>query len=1039
MSGGNAGVIRPRVYLLSGSPFGSIRKQENCNYITIDIVPATQQIISSVMLPHPINGARIEEQKNAYDNYIMDQKGSRLEEAIFTNSVTIPSETGGSRNTVTVSSEFDYVASARAKITSTEQRLKKLENSISGADSKSKGMFENEEIKVQKEKLKKELKDEKSKKDFFTWVCTNSFLKGVPISRPFKEQPRADSVPEWTYVVLERPGMNKLPGSDNRMLTPWQKKNPVSADPVHWGVSLNKGQPFNQPFEITYYYSFREPLSYEVSYENKYKFFEKDGKTEININLGGSLYFIIEIGAESQYHFILLFRYNEKPLLFKIGKGEKETSPVKIETTNAGTQSSDGKGDKAFLVDRYDDDQASLNMFKGKEMSVSIESANGCFYIRSSAFGNKPWIIHPNILNSNEGIFIGKNLSLYGGNMQAGFAYRPIQYYDTGSISLPSVPFEVSSEDVVPRLSVGNLGSSQVLQEQTQNPDGGTERLMVDTEELNIGGGNSGEDVKKYGIINTLLGKGAEQLAKANLKRSINIRAQKVESGSASSATTKKKDSLQGHKFSNPILDNGQKMNLDVSVTDVYGSPAGLISLRSGAVVASVWYPIVEMKSSNVLTDTGWTIPNGRSPYIWMVRIWIDSQEAKMPHIVNELTCDVSNIDLSWNCTGPGEINCTGNIKVLLEPRASMLGNNIKSSNKAEQQYDQVDDLMALTRRVSYIRIDLDRYCGVIPDRSGYKTIFTGCIVGADITEQPGNKVINFKLEDYMFALQQIKFVLSPYYDGMFYNFAVADIISQSGFPLTKMYCDGVNILKADTSKMPMLPCKNLYEEPKFRFKDGTSLKDAVTQISKLDWRISYFDNEGNFHFDELPMGMYGDKDSPSEMQFFTGNSAGWDPAKLVWNNVTKSYAIKDMYNSVELVTVAKEIPSIYLMFKDVNRESIENPNSDGYIGFNKVMRQKDGMFEGAGPAFAYFSRLTELLYRPPRTIKFETYGRTGFKPAMVVQVDGQKWRLMNINLRLDAQKNEFWASCEGEWFDRVEKGPLADKNQKAQIQQFKK
>ena len=209
---------------------------------------------------------------------------------------------------------------------------------------------------------------------------------------------------------------------------------------------------------------------------------------------------------------------------------------------------------------------------------------------------------------------------------------------------------------------------------------------------------------------------------------------------------------------------------------------------------------------------------------------------------------------------------------------------------------------------------------------------------------------------------------------------------------------------------------------------DGTAIKDAVVKIAKLDWRVIYFDENGDFHFDNLPQGFFGDKPPAGDhVEFFTALKGDkWDPARLVWNTQTKTYAMKDIYNAAQIVTVVKQVPSLLVQFSDINSASVTDASTKGYIGFLKPFRQKDGALEGT-QAFPYFEKLTRLLYNVPRRIKFETYGRVGLRPTQVVKVDGDPWRLININLKFDAEKNEFWASCEGEWFELTQKSQAGD------------
>lgn len=1056
MAGGNAGLIRPKVWVLNGSPFNSFRKQEQCFYVTTETFYSVQELSHMTPLPAPINGCRIEEERTAYDNYIVDENGDRLEKSTFLKKETTVNDQG-KEVPVEVVTEFDATGSARA-------RLKQISET--------------------------ETKDEKTQREFFTWQCQTSIFGDR--AREFTSTPQFDSAAEWTYINVPKPSVlssavqfvnnalapinsitgklgfkqqkasqsavsSKL-GTSSRILMPYQRKIPKDkSTPVHWGLKM-KDRPFNQPFELTHYVCFRDASVADLAPEqrtttgqgtgNKFSFYYPDstgrpGKP-MDIKLNKCLYLAIEIGEEStSNHFLFLFNYGHSPMLFWINHGEASTSsgstdtknnktpcPVKsnvsaakAQTTQEQVATQDGKF-KAMLINTYPNDTIVDTMFGTKLFTISLESAGGCFYLRCSAFPGSPWVIHPNTINRASGLFLGETLSIYGGNIQAGTSYSPIQYYKEGNVTMAGVTFETPPTGVSPTVSVSSLGPSQILQEQSTSSTGTKERLMVDADKLSIPKyGVSGEPGKlqEFGYVNTLLGDeppSGNGTGRSPLTRTITV-SLIPHKATADPEGAKK---LLGNTGTTEGCIELQK-NADISVTTAFGAPIGLLAFKTGSITPTTWYPQIIMYASDVTTKTGFVIPNGRSPYLWLIRLYVTPPAVSTrPSRKFDLSCDVMSIDLSWNSTGPGEVSCSGTIKVLASPRVS--------AGK-----DKVPDLMALTRKISYIEIEVERENSVIQDKvtDDDRRIFTGCIVGADVQEEPGKTIISFKIEDYMWVLQAMKFNLSPYYDGMAYNFALADILAQTGFPYDRMFYDKTNLVPyggkpgPDQSQMPALPCTNMFEQPQFRFKDGEALKDGMLRIAKLDWKMMYFDPKGDFHYDSIPWGMYGDQGGATSFDFFTGDSAKWTPENLVWNNVSRGYAMRDMYNSLQIITVSKAIPSLYLMYQDINRDSIENPESDGYIGFPKVMRQKEAMFERVEVAYAYFKSLKDILYLPPRTIKFETYGRIGLRPAAVVSVDGMPWRMMNINLKLDASKNEFWASVEGEWFDHKSKAQTGD------------
>jgi hypothetical protein len=1051
MAGGNAGLVKPKVYILDRSPFGSFRKQEQCFYITSETFYSVDEISHVTSLPTPINGCRIEERRVGYDNYIIDQKKNRLEKAIFEQKETVTDE-NGKEVSVSVVTEFDASGSARAKL---------------------------------KQFTDPESEEDGLKREFFTWQCETSIFGDVP--RLFTENPQFDSAAEWTYINIPKPGLltpedlakvsmaaatggavagalatasalgKAILSGTSRILMPYQRKIPKDrSEPVHWGLKMID-RPYNQPFELTYYLCFRDASVADLAPEqrtttgsstNKFSFHypDKEGKpgAPVELKLNKGLYLLVEIGEETpNHHYVILFAYGHKPMFFLVTNNEGGTnsgstdvknnqppclvrpnrSTSQAQTQNGQTSTQDGKF-KAMLVNSYDNDTIVDTMFNTKQFTLSFESAGGMLMIRSSAFP-EPWIIHPNMLNRTTGLFIGETLSAYGGNIQAGIAYAPIQYWDTGIVRFAGVTFEVTSSNYAPTCSVSNLGPSQILQDQTKSSSGETsQRLMVDTEELTIENNTfeNTDTVQAFGHVNTLLGEDWWKKAKS-VDRSIKITLKKNEATADPGEDGKKADALLKAAQTAAGCTELQK-NVDISVFDAMGAPRGLLAFRTGSVTPVTWYPEVNLIASDVETANGFVIRKGRSPYLWLIRLYVEPpKESERPKRKYDLSCDVMSVDLTWNSTGPGEIACSGTIKVLANPRVSVPD-------------DGVPDLMALTKRISYIDIEIDRKNSVIQDKveNDDRRIFTGCIVGADVQEEPGKTIISFKVEDYMWVLQAMKFNLSPYYDGMFYNYAIADMVAQTGFPMDRMFMDDTKLVPIsgddgpNIDNMPSLPCTNMFEQPQFRFKDGDALKDGISRIAKMDWRIFYFDSKGDFHYDSMPWGMYGNKKGETVFEFFTGDAPGWTPENLVWNSVSRGYAMRDMYNAVQVITVSKAIPSIYLLYQDINRDSIENPEKDGYIGFPKAMRQKEALFERAESAFAYFNALKNMLYLPPKTIRFETYGRVGFKAATVVSVDGQNWRLMNISLKMDASKNEFWASLEGEWFDQKVTNENGDK-----------
>jgi hypothetical protein len=976
---------------MSGSPFSGVARQEKSFYLGFSLFPSLRSG-NVVPLPPPINGMRITEAPTGYDNFMEDTStpALKLEEAAYLDNISFTNAEGDADSkSITVS--FDSTAAARAEALDLSKQIRELDEFIANPEASDSS----------KETAQQQLNDAKNQKEYFTWQTAPSMFTNAPTARPFSEPPRGSiDTPLWSYVAVHRSG---LPQIKQTILAPWQQRNPPDQKtPIHWGVQKKTDHAPNQPFEATMFYCFREPAvpDFAPMLNPRFRFVQSDRTTkseeqenDLKIDLTKTIYFAIEMGkGNADNHYLLLFRYKNAPAFFRILPQEGGAIP------------------KAVLVSEFNNEEAVNKVLSpnDRELSVKIESAGGNLLIRSSAFGNTPWIIHMQQLEERDeknnltprktGMFIGKKLSLYGGNIQAGFSYAPIQYEREGLIKLPiqgfQVPFTSSGggqTTVDPTVSISLKGTASAEQEKSKNGD---LRIMADAEAF-FGDAELPDESEGSTVIEAVGGDNPEY--KAEMNRLITIEQATIETD------LKTKDG---------------EFNFNQSTEGVAGVQ-GIISLTRGGAKSSSYQVGIILEASNVQTDSGFVIPNGRSPYIWMVRQSMPVQEGGTPTRVAEITSDIMSLELAWNTTGIGEVTATGSMQVLTKPRRVVPGG-------VSVDYEE------MLNKITYIEIDVERLYGTIDDES--KQMFTGCIVSAEVSDEPGRRVINFKLEDYMWVMQAVKTILSPPYDGMYFHLAVADLVSRTGLPRRNIFVETTQVDQVNKSQQPYLPIIDLFNQPKWRFPDGTSIKDAVLKIAKLDWRIIYFDPQGNFVYDSLPQGMFGDESPTGDhIEFFTGETDGWDPTKLVWNNVSKGFSIKDMYNSVQVVAVDKRIPGLLLEFSDTNTQSIWDTDSPGYIGFVKTFRQRDGALEGP-QAFAYFAKMVQLMYNVPKTIKFETYGRTDLRPAQVIKVDGRQYRIMNLSLKFDASKHEFWASIEGEWFDITNKSQSGDANRPAAI-----
>jgi hypothetical protein len=896
-------------------------KQEEAHYFKQDNFGGLVNPDDVEPVPSPINGIRIKEDLDSYDNFIADYNGAYLEESTYVGQETFTSEDGKPVSIDIGKVPHDAAAAALVK----QAGLGREDN-------------ENREDKSKSAKISAE------QRTFFTWVVSsNLFLEDSdnPNPKPFNQAPTEDNAPEFTLVQKVRPGKNK-----SLVLTPFMRKNPPASNKsVNWGATLASPLPQNQPFEVIYYFDQRSPAPAKDASKltPRVTFAQQNGSPVNGLeNLSNSLYFVVEFGKEDpKNHYMILFKNDAEPMFFKM---TSNTSAVLI-TTFPG-----------FNGSRIFDPS---NQF----FSVKIEQVAFGLIIRSNMFVETPWILTG---DENAPFVQGTGaISVYGGNVQAGFAFRPVQYHFSGEFSTPEVVFEKASNGGDPQCAASLKGGGETEQDRSYDEVGNQGKFgqrplvqMVDAEQV------SG------------LAVGANGIAAAG--------------------------NPGGTAFNREIILFTEKVQSE----DEEGGRDGVYQTK---IILEITDPTP--------TYSGYAIERSRSPYIWMVRCELPALRGGDPVDQFDISCDVMSIDLTWSATSYQEISHTGSMKVLNRP------------NRGNRDY------RSFTNRAIYLRIEAfwessgdggGGHAGHDPG-PGQRNLFEGMAVGGEVSTRAETEIITFKLMDYMAALEGGKFQTCPYFDGMAASLAVRDIVLSTGFPDNRILKDSVPISQANLKGDIGLPPPRALGEGNFRWKDGTSYKEAILKMAKLGFKTIYFDRFGNFHYDDLPGGVFSDRAFPLLAEFWSsqieGNiNAAEDKKRLCWNMTSFSRLVNDVYNAIRVSTVDK-ILQAPLHAADGYSAGVSDPDAEGYLGYRKILIYADPILGNVESLYAYVDNYRRRVYIPPLTANFEIYGYTGLQPLSMIKVDGQLLRIMNISTHLSAAENQYWMRIEGEWFFSVGKG----------------
>lgn len=897
---GNIGIARLQVLMLPSSPFNGIPEQEWSYYLTADNLPSMGVPGSDIAaLPAPFNGYRIIENLTNYDNYLMDIGENYLE-------------------------DFDSASSRRVQIS----------NDAHG-------------------------KPSGAQRNFFTWQVAQNFFnsnddsaaastgspsdtpasttKSVPNPPPksFKDaqaQP-SSNIPTWSYVPKTTP--NSVIANT---VTPFMNKvMSDSSSPVHWGCKMKNGLALNQPFEMLFYHDGQvhaiadNAPTLDLRFKGDLGFPPDPGKK--TFDLSKRAYFAIEIGiGNSKHHYLLLFVQGKSPRSYVIG-------PAGLGFLNEFTEFD---GAKLFNID---------NTF----FNCKIEPVGNGLMVTSTQFDGKVWAITG---TSADPIFVGQGpLAVYSGNIQAGFAMRPLQYKSSGEFITPANTIvQAGGDDRQPICTTAIKG---VGDDATKAASGATSTGQVhaaDAEKIN---GQAGKCFFDY--------------------------------------LSGEPDLVGGSRSITCTIQQVPDPNTDPAAQDAAQGP------NTSAILRKTYAIDVMMRATDLQQPgSGFVVKNGRSPYIWQIRANLAQvDKGGSPNAGIDISCDVLSCDMARNASSFNEINHTGTLKLLNRPKVATSSIDYKG----------------ITNRAVYFSISAwwDSGMGHDPGGDGRK-IFEGMSVGATVEATADREVVTLKLEDYMNALHGGKFVLSPYYDGMKAVNAVHDIVRQLGLSEDRILTGDTPVNQAANDPQGFgLPFTG-FEAPEFRFPDGSSYKEAVLKIAQLDGKTVYFDSMGRFHYDPVPGGITGTQNFTPVAGFFSSPRQTDTMKHVCWNMTSFTRAINDTYNVIQVSTVDK-ITGDPIHVGDVNDAALHDPQAEGYLGYRKHLMIREPALGGFGPAAQYLATYRDKIFIPPLTVRMEIYGYSGLKPLDVITVDGTPLRVMNISSHISAQENIYWQNIEGEWF----------------------
>jgi hypothetical protein len=398
----------------------------------------------------------------------------------------------------------------------------------------------------------------------------------------------------------------------------------------------------------------------------------------------------------------------------------------------------------------------------------------------------------------------------------------------------------------------------------------------------------------------------------------------------------------------------------------------------------------------------------------------------------------------SWSASGFSEMEHSGSINFYLNRELIFKdedGNDLPEANVT-------DALIGLQNKTFYIEIWAG-YTQLCPGDDGFPSysrqedmfkLFTGLCHGGSIDYQYGKNIMSCKVVDYTAVLKGTRFFNSPWFDGVRDINCIREIMQMSGFRDAGKYDPG-NLIKglADSSdagssqvffhhfdgrlyKMETYALPSAYnrlDQPAFKFNDADPFMDAIVKIAKRAGKVFFFDQFGIAHYEnaqdfirsdylgEIPL---------APLCYFTTNPEIW-PGQMVFNKLERNYDVQGVANHIKIMS---NTPDFHLLIgDDLNWSSMENPDSEGFIGFLKSIYQQESMF-GSKKAVLDTIRKYSVSFRPKIKSKFETYG-VPLRANDIVNINGENTRVIKVTNTIVAEKNEWWMVVETEKYQPVD------------------
>ena len=389
------------------------------------------------------------------------------------------------------------------------------------------------------------------------------------------------------------------------------------------------------------------------------------------------------------------------------------------------------------------------------------------------------------------------------------------------------------------------------------------------------------------------------------------------------------------------------------------------------------------------------------SPIVWRIRA---KHLVPNPIVTDELDITPFVKKMSYDSTASGldDVRQTFNIEILI-PKEGQIGSG--------NEYPQVDSRQELlnwlnTRRLVKVYLgwrfnsqndpateDPPEIFSDPLNTSHRLLVFSGLSESSPITQRYESDVVKMKCTDLIQILEDQPIMNSPFFDGMNIEDAFKHICILNGLP-EEMFA-----VQSLSAKDEVIGIGYTFLDPVKRFDNNTPIYDAIQNISKMFWHVLRTNPDGTIVLTDLNSTGKNPEESGrhavideldlthDSFVFYADGLEAPNPYQRLYESYTVDRNFKENYSNLEVMTVSKESGAWIMDFETWDVRSVEDPDSNDFIGYRKPMRLFEPAIGGKEETKKLSKNLERHVFQPAIKINFSTFGRPALRVYDIIKV----------------------------------------------------